>query len=166
MPFDIETLTEIHTALSFIALFTGIMAVRNFFTPVARFWTTLFLVSAVACSVTGFLFPFGGFTPAIGVGVMAMGIFAAMAAAHYGFHRAGFWQVLYTAGMVVSLYFLVFVAIAQAFGKVAFLHDLAPTLSEPPFAVAQGIALAGFVWLGVKAVKKMRGPRGDAILAA
>lgn len=33
---------------------------------------------------------------------------------------------------------------------------LAPTQSEPPFAVAQLVVLALFVWLGVRAVRGFR----------
>jgi hypothetical protein len=55
--------------------------------------------------------------------------------------------------MVVSLYLLVFVLIAQLFAKVPALNALAPTGSEPPFAVAQLICLAVFVWIGWRALR-------------
>lgn len=58
--------------------------------------------------------------------------------------------------MLIALYFLVFVAVAQAFGKIPALRALAPTQSEPPFAVAQIIVLAVFVWLGVRLARAIR----------
>lgn len=36
------------------------------------------------------------------------------------------------------------------------LQELAPTQSEPPFAVAQIVVLLLFVWLGIRAVKGFR----------
>jgi hypothetical protein len=39
---------------------------------------------------------------------------------------------------------------------VAFFHALAPTQTEPPFAIAQGIVLLAFIAVGIAAVKKFR----------
>jgi hypothetical protein len=50
----------------------------------------------------------------------------------------------------------VFVGVVQAFQKVAFFHALAPTQTEPPFAVVEGIVLIAFVVLGIAAAKKFR----------
>jgi flagellar biogenesis protein FliO len=58
---------------------------------------------------------------------------------------------------VVALYFNFFVLIAQSFQKIPVLKALAPTQSEPPFAIAQLVALVAFVVLGTLAVKKFRG---------
>jgi hypothetical protein len=46
--------------------------------------------------------------------------------------------------------------------KVPFLHDLAPTGSEPPFAVTQGIVLLIFIALGVWAAMRFR-PLTEAV---
>jgi hypothetical protein len=71
--------------------------------------------------------------------------------AYYVFGLSGAWRPIYVVGVVVSLYFDVFVAIVQAFRKVPTLTALAPTGSEPPFAVAQGAALVIFAILAVAA---------------
>ena len=55
---------------------------------------------------------------------------------------------------------LLFVAIAQAFGKVPSLRALAPTQSEPPFLITESLTLALFVILGAIAVRNYR--RGAA----
>jgi hypothetical protein len=47
-------------------------------------------------------------------------------------------------------------AIAQAFSKATVLKAAAPTLSEPPFAVLQGMALLIFVGLGIAAPRLFR----------
>jgi hypothetical protein len=49
---------------------------------------------------------------------------------------------------VFSLYLNMFVAVVQAFQKVPFLKALAPTQSEPPFAIAQGLVLILFIAAG------------------
>jgi hypothetical protein len=48
----------------------------------------------------------------------------------------------------------VFVLIAQSFQKVSFLRAYAPTGSEPPFLIAQGVTLIAFVLLGWMALRK------------
>jgi hypothetical protein len=55
---------------------------------------------------------------------------------------------------LLALYFNVFVLVVQFFEKVPALKALAPTQSEPPFAVAQPVVLALFVVLTIFAVKK------------
>jgi hypothetical protein len=49
------------------------------------------------------------------------------------------------------------------FRKIPALHALAPTESEPAFAIAQGVVLIAFVVLGIAAV---RGFRGSSLLPA
>jgi hypothetical protein len=56
-------------------------------------------------------------------------------------------------GAVLALYFNVFVAIVQAFAKLAPLKALAPTQTEPPFAVAQGLTLLVFIGLSILAAR-------------
>ena len=59
---------------------------------------------------------------------------------------------------VLSLYLNAFVGVVQAFGKLSFLKPLAPTGTEPPFAIAQGLVLLLFVGLGFLAVKRFHPP--------
>jgi hypothetical protein len=56
----------------------------------------------------------------------------------------------------IALYFNCFVAVVQAFEKIPALHALAPTQKEPPFAIAQLLVLAIFVWLTWRAAKRFR----------
>ena len=60
---------------------------------------------------------------------------------------------------VIALYLNFFVLIVQSFQKVPLLRELAPTQSEPPFAIANLIALAAFIVLGVVAAKGFREQR-------
>ena len=74
----------------------------------------------------------------------------------YQFRLRGIWRPVYAIGAVMSLWFNVFVLIAQAFQKIAPLHELAPKGSEPPFAATEGVVLLVFVALGILAVRRFR----------
>jgi hypothetical protein len=48
------------------------------------------------------------------------------------------------------------VFVVQLFQKAPALRALAPTQSEPPFAIAQGIILVAFAWLIYRTAKTFR----------
>lgn len=151
------TLTSFHTIISLVAIAAGGVAVVGLFRDGDhRLWTKLFLVTAIATSATGFLFPYSGVTPAMIVGGVALAILALVLAAFYLYRLDGAWRWIYAAGMVASLYLLVFVGVVQAFQKIAFLSSLAPTQSETPFLVAQVVTLAFFLVVGIVASRGYR----------
>jgi hypothetical protein len=148
--------TLVHTAISLVAIVAGIVVVKQLLrSSIDKFWTKWFLVFAIATSVTGYFFPFGGVTPAQIVGAVALVILAAVLVAIRN-GRAGAWRWIYASGVVASLYLLVFVGVVQGFKHVPFLNPLAPTGSEPPFKIAQAIVLLLFIVIGVQAVRKFR----------
>jgi hypothetical protein len=118
--------------------------------------TAVFLVATILTSVTGFPLPPFGFDPPRAVGVLSLLLLALAVVALYGFRLAGIWRSIYCVTAIAALYLNVFVAIAQAFQKLPFLHALAPTQSEPPFLVAQLVVLLAFVAIGAAAVVKYR----------
>jgi hypothetical protein len=71
---------------------------------------------------------------------------------------AGGWRAIYVVTAVAALYLNVFVLIVQLFLKVPALNALAPTQTEPPFAIAQLVVLIAFAGLGTAAVKRFRLP--------
>ena len=151
MAFDLLT---IHTALSFVAIAAGVVVVYELLRAEStRFWTVLFLATSILTSATGYLFPFSGVLPSHIVGGVALLVLAVVLAARYAFGLGGPWRKVDAVGMVASLYFLVFVLVAQAFLKIPTLNALAPTGSEPPFAIAQGVVLLLFIFLGVAATR-------------
>ena len=123
--------------------------------------TALFLLTTVLTSVTGFLFPIQGFTPALGVGIVACVILAVALFALYKKHLVGAWLWIYVITAVVSLYLNVFVLVVQSFGKVSALNALAPMQTEPPFAVTQTAVLAIFMLIALIAVIKFRPPQAQ-----
>ena len=143
----IDILTPVHVVISLVAIFSGLVVMYGLLTAqrLDR-WTATFLITTVATSATGFLFPFHGFTPAIGVGLISIGLLAVAIIARYVFRLAGAWRLLYVVTALLALYLNVFVLIAQLFQKLPTLKALAPTQSEPPFLVTQLIVLVAFVF--------------------
>ncbi len=154
MILGMTTFTAIHVLLSLAGILSGLVVLVGLraANPMNG-WTLLFLATTLATSITGFFFPFHGFTPAIGVGIVSVVILAAAITARYGFHLAGAWRWIYVVGAVAALYFNSFVLVAQSFLKIPVLHSLAPTGSEPPFALAQGVVLVFYLVAGFLAVK-------------
>jgi hypothetical protein len=147
--------TSFHTAMSIIALLIGLPVMAALLRGHdARRLVSWFLVTAVVTTLTGFLFPFHGFTPAIGVGIVSTVVLAVCLLARYGMHRKGGWRHADTVTLVLTEYFLIFVGIAQSFLKVAPLHALAPTGQETPFKVAQGVLLTLTVIVAIVAVRR------------
>jgi hypothetical protein len=110
----------------------------------------------VLTSVTGFFFPIHGFTPALGVGAVSCVLLAIALVAYYGKNLAGAWRWIYVVTAVAALYLNVFVLVVQSFVKIALLNALAPTQSEPPFAITQAAVLAIFVLIGIVALVTFR----------
>ena len=106
--------------------------------------------------MTGFLFPIHGFTPGLGIGIISLLVLAVAIYARYARRLAGVWRLVYVVCATVALYFNFFVLIVQSFQKVPVLKALAPTQSEPPFAVTQIIALVAFIVLGSVAAIRFR----------
>jgi hypothetical protein len=154
---SIETFTLVHTAISLIGIVSGLVVVYGMLGGKRLDgWTALFLTTTVLTSVTGYLFPFEHLLPSHIVGGISLVVLAVALLARYSFHLAGGWRRTYVLTAVMALYLNVFVLVVQSFLKVPALHALAPAGKEPPFAVAQLIVLAVFIWLAIAAVKRFR----------
>jgi len=149
--------TIFHVLISLVAIGSGLAVVAGLFaSKQSKGSTTLFWTTAVATTVTGFLFPFHGFTPAIGLGIVSTFVLAIGLAAFYRFGLAGSWRRTYAITAVIALYLNMFVLVVQLFEKVPALRELAPTQSEPPFQITQLVVLLVFAVLGVQAARKFR----------
>lgn len=153
--FDVTTFTGFHTWLSLVALATGLLLIFDLLTSrLASRLTALFFVTAVGTNVTGFLFPFQGFLPSHGVGILSSIVLALALMARYGFALSGKWRSIYAVNLVIGVYFLVFVALAQLFQK-------APPLAAAgsvPFALAELAALIAAIVLAVMAARRFHPP--------
>jgi hypothetical protein len=162
---SLATFTLLHVVISLVGIVTGFVVVAGMLTAnrLPR-WTAVFLATTVLTSLTGFLFPFEKLLPSHIVGIISLIVLAVALVGLYGFRLAGRWRAAYVIASVVALYFNTFVLVTQMFLKIPPLTALAPTGSEPPFAVAQLVVLVAFVALGVLAVRAFRpGTRAPAL---
>jgi hypothetical protein len=157
MLFGQSTLVSGHVLLSLIGLISGaVVLIGLLASKRLDGWAAVFLVSAVATSATGFVLPATHFGPSHWVGVISLAVLALAIVARYGLHLAGAWRRVYAVGVVLALYLLAFVGVAQLFIKVPALHALAPTQAEPPFAIAEAVVLVLFAALSVLAAIRFR----------
>jgi len=149
--------TFFHVVISLVAILSGLAILFGMMSGKRLDgWTALFLLIAVATDITGFMFPYHGFTPGIGVGIVSMVVLAIALFARYSRRMAGGWRRIYAITAVIAVYFNIFVLVAQFFEHVPSMHVLAPTGSEPPFLIAQVIVMVIFIALGIAAVKGFR----------
>ena len=114
-------------------------------------------MTTVLTSVTGFGFPFERLLPSHIVGIISLMALAAAIVAWYVLDLNGVWRKVYVISVALTLFLNVFVAVVQSFQKVPALRSLAPTQSEPPFLVAQIIAMVLVAVLATVATKRFRG---------
>src|SRR6266481_7833304 len=123
---------------------------------ILHIYTIIHTLISLVASVTGFFFPFHGFTPAIGLGIISLPFLAITIFARYSKHLAGAWRWIYVIGAVICLYFDLFVLVVQLFEKVPALHAIAPTQTESPFKLTQLAVLVVSTLLAIVAVIRFR----------
>jgi hypothetical protein len=157
MSFNLETYTLVHVLLSLIGVLSGLVVMLGLLAGKGLNATTaIFLATTVLTSLTGYGFPFDHLLPSHIVGAISLVVLAVAIYARYAGHLAGRWRAAYVICAVAALYFNVFVLVVQLFRRVPALNALAPTQSEPPFAVTQLIVLALFLGLGFMTVRRSR----------
>jgi hypothetical protein len=154
---SIATYTLIHVVLSLFGIVAGLVVAGGLVAGTRpERWATVFLVTTVAANVSGFGFPFVHFLPSHAVGIISLAVLAAVIVAHYITHFVGRWRTTYVAGVMLATYLNVFVLVAQLFKRIPVLFVAAPTQSESPFVLTQGLVAALFIWLGAAAIKGFR----------
>jgi len=147
--------TLFHVILSLVGIAAGIVVVFGMLAAMRLDgWTALFLATTVLTSVTGFMFHSAHLGPPHVIGLLSLLLLVLAILARYSYHMAGSWRWLYVVTVMISLYLNVLVGVVQAFQKLPLLQPLAPTGTEPPFAVAQGLVLLAFAVLTVLALKR------------
>ena len=149
-----------HTILSLIAILAGIFVMSTLVkNRRPDMWTLIFFATMIATDVSGFFLPAPKLLPSHIVAIISLVLLALALAAQYAFHFAGAWRWIYAVTMGIAVYLNFFVLVTQLFLKVPAIHALAPNAPdnpEPPFAIAQVIVLAIFIWLIWKAVKNFK----------
>lgn len=153
----LDIFTLFHVALGLVGIGAGVVVLLGLLHSDRRDgWTSVFLITTAATGVTGFMFPFHGFLPSHALGILSLMLLATAIPARYRFHLAGAWGRTYVITAMLALYLNVFVLVVQLFRRVPALKSIAPTQSEPPFAVAQLAVLMLFLALGTLATIRLR----------
>ena len=164
---SLATFTLLHVAISLVGIAAGFVVVYGFFTS-KRLpgWTTAFLATTILTDITGYFFAFTKVLPSHIVGAISLVILAVAVVALYIYHLEGSWRWIYIAASVAALYLNVFVGVVQAFLKIPFLHELAPTQSDPPFIVTQAVVMVAFVAIGILASRSFHPAAEDRHFAS
>src|SRR6266404_3613703 len=151
----LSAFTLFHVVISLVGIASGFVVVYGLLASKRLDgWTSVFLTTTAATSVTGFLFPVHQFMPSHAIGILSLIILTLAYLARYRYQLASGWRLTYVITAMMALYFNVFVLIVQLFQKVPALKAFAPTQSEPPFQITQFVVLLLFVALTVRAAMK------------
>ena len=149
-----------HTLISLAGIASGVVVACGLLTAKRLDnWTSTFLWTTVMTSVTGFMLPADRILPSHIVGAISLVVLAIAFYARYSRQLSGGWRWTYVVTAMMALYLNVFVLVVQLFLKVPALKAVAPTQSEPPFAVAQGVILLVFIALAIAAGVRFRDER-------
>ncbi len=152
--FTLETFTRVHVFISLVGIASGLIVVGGMLRAQRnRQSTAVFLHSTLLTSITGLLLPSSGITPAVVLGYLSIALMFVAFLAVNSFQFRGSWRWIYVVTAIVALYFNCFVGVVQAFQKLPTLQPLAPTLTELPFQIAQGVLLIVMAVLGFLSVR-------------
>lgn len=155
--FDLHAYTILHVAISLIGIAAGFVVIAGMIGGQRLDgWTFWFLLFTVLTSLTGFGFPFDHLLPSHVLGIVSIVVLLVAILARYSLGLDGAWRWIFVIAAMAAQWFNVFVLIVQGFQKIPALQALAPTQSEPPFQIAQGLVLLIFIALAVAAMRKFR----------
>jgi len=155
---SVATFTLVHVIISLIGIAAGLIVLYAMLANRTSALTSIFLITTVLTSATGFLFHSKAIGPPHIVGALSLLILAFALLAYYSFRLAGRWRAVYVVTAILALYLNAFVGVVQAFQKIPALNQLAPNGNEPPFAIAQALVLVLFIALGWLALRKFHPP--------
>jgi hypothetical protein len=154
---SLRMFTYLHVYISLIAIGAGFIVVYAMIAAKrVPLLTAVFLFMTALTSLTGFLFPFKGVTPAIVLGLLSLVVLVIAIIARRRAKTSGMGRGTYVISSILALYLNFFVLIVQSFQKIPSLHALAPTQTELPFKLAQLITLIIVVAVTIVAIKKYR----------
>ena len=147
----LNAFTIFHVVLSLIGIGSGVVVIYGLIkAKMLAGWTKLFLAGTATTSITGFFFPFNGFTPALALGVLSLIVLLIASLALYRHGLLGAWRRTYAITAVIAVYFKRLRACRSAVPQSPALNALAPTQSEPPFQIAQLATLVIFAAIGFR----------------
>jgi hypothetical protein len=149
-----DVLLPTHVVISLAGIATGcVMASGLIGGWLLRRWTAASLGTNVATDLTGYVLPATTILPSHIVGAISLIALTVAIVALYRQQLSGRWRSAFVIAAMLAVYLNLFVGVVQAFRRIPLLTVLAPTESEPPFAIAQGVLLLVFIittWIAVK----------------
>jgi hypothetical protein len=124
-----------------------------------RGWTAASLATNVATDVSGYVLPATTILPSHIVGALSLVALIVAIVGLYQQRLAGWSRPAFVIAAMFAVYLNLFVGVVQAFRRIPPLTALAPTESEPPLAIAQGVLLVVFIaatWIAVKRFRETR----------
>lgn len=115
---------------------------------------SLFWWLTLLTSLSGVILPAEQFLPSHLFAILSLLVLALSGYAWWKTTLTGGWRIGFIVCSLFAFYLNTFVAVVQAFMKLPPLQQLAPTQSEPPFAIAQGLLLLLILVLGFIAIKR------------
>jgi hypothetical protein len=147
--------TFLHVFLSLVGIAVGVFVIYGLLTSKRlSILTTLFFLTTILTSLTGFLFPNKGFTPALSIGFVSLVVLGLAIVGLYFKKLAGSWRSTYVVTVCIAFYLNFFVLVAQAFSKIDMFHTIAPSQSSSGYLISQLAVFVVFLLLTVRAVKK------------
>jgi hypothetical protein len=152
--------TALHVAISLTGIGTGLVVMYGFLT-LRRLekMTAVFLTTTALTSISGFGFPAHHLLPSHVVGILSLLLLGIAIPARYVFELVGGWRWRFVVSSALALWLNFFVLIVQLFEKIPTLKAWAPTQKEPPFGIAQLLALLIFATLTAFAVVRFHPER-------
>jgi hypothetical protein len=149
--------TDLHVIISLLAIASGFVVCWGLVTAQRIPACTLFfLVTTWLTSITGFMLPFVKIGPPHVIGAISLLVLLVATYAIYGRKLAGGWRAAYVVTAVLALYLNAFVAVVQLFLKQSPFIVLAPTQTEPPFAIAHALTFMFFAGIGFLGLRRFR----------
>src|SRR5215831_1016119 len=112
MSLSLQLFTLFHVLISLVGILSGFVVLFGLLTRHSREgWTSTFLASTAATSLTGFFFPVHHFMPSHAVGIISVVLLSVAIYGRYVRHLAGAWRKTYVITAVAALYLNVFVLI-------------------------------------------------------
>lgn len=143
---SLPAFTATHVLLGLISIVAGGIAMWGLLRgSLLRGWTWLFLLTAIATSGTGFMFPVTEIKPSHVFGVVTLVLLALALHVLVVKRLEGRWRMAYVVSAMLTLYLNVVALVVQMFEKVAPLAELEPTQGLWPLLATQGVVLIAFV---------------------
>src|SRR5229473_3297800 len=111
---SLRAFTLLHVLISLAGIASGFVVLFGFLNNKRLDgWTAVFLTTTALTSLTGFLFPFTGATPAIKLGIISLLVLAITVVTRYPLRLT--WRKTFVITACAALYFNVFVLVVRSF---------------------------------------------------